>query len=412
LRKLRAVETVLPAAAMLALSLVSLFGCAKKQTGEVITFWQFFDSEAIRPLLVRFEQAHPGVRVEMQQLTWQSGREKIIAAVAAGEPPDLCELGSTWVAKFASDGALLERTSQTADLRDGYRMWETAEYEGRVYGLPWVLGTRALFVNLALFERARVDSLPRTWQGLLEASKKVDGLGSDVYGFGLNSGERYVLYKKFMPFAWGNGGAVLSEDMSRSVFDSRQNLEALRFLTTLRASSLLEKQDVLDRSFIEGRVGIVLSGAWLLRTLEKEAPSLRYAVTLVPRPDAGGTHASFAGAEVLVSFRGSKHPQGALELARFLMQKENAVALARAVRSVQPAAVGAEDDPYYREHEADRVFIEQLRTAVGTPPHARWAEIEDIVNESLEEALHGSKSPEEALREGSKRIEALLASSS
>jgi len=297
-------------------------------------------------------------------------------------------------------------------LRDRFRMWDTAEYDSRVYGLPWVVGTRALFVNRDLFARAGIDSFPETWCELLDASEKVDDLGDGVYGFGLNSGERYVLYKKFMPFAWGNGGAVLSADMQHSVFDSQENLEALHFMTALRPSSLLEKQDVLDRAFIEGRVGMVLSGAWLLRTLAKEAPSLQYAVVLVPKPDAGGSHASFAGGEVLVSFRNSKHPKEAFELARFLVESENAIAVARVVRSVQPAAVGAEDDPYYAEHPEDRVFVEQLRTSVSTPAHPRWSEIEDVVNEALEPAIHGTRKPEDALREGSRRIEALLASSS
>lgn len=388
-------------------------GCGKKQeSGTVITFWQFFEPGAIRPVLEKFEKEHPGVRVDMQQLTWADGRQKIIASVAAGGPPDLCELGSTWVAKFAADGAILDWTEDARALRDRFRMWDTAEYDSRVYGLPWVVGTRALFVNRDLFARAGIDSFPETWCELLDASEKVDDLGDGVYGFGLNSGERYVLYKKFMPFAWGNGGAVLSADMQHSVFDSQENLEALHFMTALRPSSLLEKQDVLDRAFIEGRVGMVLSGAWLLRTLAKEAPSLRYAVVLVPKPDAGGSHASFAGGEVLVSFRNSKHPKEAFELARFLVEPENAIAVARVVRSVQPAAVGAEDDPYYAEHPEDRVFVEQLRTSVSTPAHPRWSEIEDVVNEALEQAIHGTRKPEDALREGSRRIEALLATSS
>ena len=36
--------------------------------------------------------------------------------------------------------------------------------------------------------------------------------GDGVSGFGRNAGERYVLFKKFMPFAWGDGGALLTPD--------------------------------------------------------------------------------------------------------------------------------------------------------------------------------------------------------
>src|SRR5207253_3246403 len=129
------------------------------------------------------------------------------------------------------------------------------------------------------------------------------------------------LFKKFMPFAWGNGGTILSDDLSHSTFDSPQNDEALDFYLKLAKVGLVEHQDVLDREFKEGRLGLEISGAWLFKSIPKEAPGLRYGVALIPSPDVDrGTHASFAGGEILVSFQASRNKPGALELARFLVQ--------------------------------------------------------------------------------------------
>ncbi len=379
--------------------------------GQVIRFWQFWPERHIAPILSDFESANPGIRVQMQQLTWGSGFEKIVAAAAAGDPPDLCELGSTWVPRFASEGAILDVTEETDGIRGDYRMWEIATHRDRVYGWPWVLGTRALFFNKDLFERAGLDpdSPPETWSQMREAARLIDSLGKDVYGFGLNAGERYVTYKKFMAFAWGNGGGILSDDLTESSFDSPRNREALRFYVDLVPHSLIERQDIIDQAFKEGRLGMMISGGWNLKRIPEEAPSLDYGVALVPRPDGGdGVHASFGGGEVLVIFSGSKKAELAARLARFLISPENAVALCREVRSVQPAFIDAESDPFYASHPHDLTFVRQLETAFSPPGVPQWMEMEEIIDEAVESAIHGRASPEAALGEADRRLNAAL----
>jgi multiple sugar transport system substrate-binding protein len=395
---------------------VLLIGCERggKRAGAPVqlTFWQFWRTEWIRPLLDRFEAEHPGIRVELQQLTWQSGLEKIEASVAAGTAPDLCELGSTWLPRFAGSGVLADLTAVAEPITAEYLQWEAARHEGRIYGLPWVVGTRALFLNQALFRQAGLDPSrpPVTWEDLIQAAARIDALGTDIHGYGLNAGERYVLFKKFMPFAWGNGGEILTPDFKRSLFDSPANVEALVFYQRLSQVSLIEKQDVIDRSFMDGRVGMMISGAWNLRTIPEGAPELDFDVAMVPRPAVDrGRHASFAGGEFLVSFARSPHQAEALELARFLIRRENAVALCRAARSVQPAARGAEEDPYYRDHPKDRLFVTQLQTAVAPPAHPQWVEIEEILDGAIEETLYRRRTAAEAVHAASERIDKLLA---
>ncbi|UCH84478.1 MAG: extracellular solute-binding protein, partial [Candidatus Latescibacterota bacterium] len=273
-----------------------------------IRFWQFWDTGVIEPLVREFEAHNPGIKVEIEQLTWQSGLEKIQAAIASGTQPDLCELGSTWVPRFSFEGVLEDLTAVHEEIADSFLMWDSAMWRGRAYALPWVQGSRVLFYNVDLFERAGLDpdNPPETWEDLLGAARRIDGLSDAISGFGLNLGERYVLYKKFMAFAWGNGGGILNSK-GEVVFDSPENLEALGFYQTLAQYSLKEKQEVLDHNFKSGKLGMQISGAWNLRNLAVEAPDLNYRVALVPRPfERAGEHASFAGAEMLVIFKSSK----------------------------------------------------------------------------------------------------------
>jgi multiple sugar transport system substrate-binding protein len=187
---------------------------------------------------------------------------------------------------------------------------------------------------------------------------------------------------------------------ARAAFDSPVNIRRSTSVWLSKASLL--GQDDRPRLH-EGRVGMMISGAWNLRTIAERA-----------RISTGAWCLAAAGAAGMppspAEFRELRRPHPrAAELARFLIERDNAVALCRAARSVHPAARGAEDDPYYRQNPRDRLFIEQLRTAVAPPPHPSWIEIEEILDREIEEALYGRKSAAEAVKAASERIDRFLA---
>lgn len=398
-------------AGWVAAALAAVMSCAPaRKPVEEIVFWQFWPAEVVTPLLEGFEREHPGVKVRMEQLTWQSGQEKIVAAVAAGTVPDLCEIGSTWMPRLLAGGRLADWSAGVADLKPALRGWELCTVGDAIYGVPWVLGTRALFFNKTLFARARLDSTrpPETWMDLQRAAAAIQRLGHGVHGCGVQAGERYVLSKKFLPLAWGNGGEILSEDLRHAAFDSPANREALEFYLGLRRVGMTAQQDALDREFKEGRLGLTISGAWLFRQIPKEAPALRYGVALMPRPaNERGAHASWAGGEVLVSFNDAKKKQLALELARFLVRPGNALALAGAAKSVQPATVGADTSAYYRAHPLEAVFVRQFETARFTPNHPVWGDMEAAIEDEVEQALYDRKSAAQAVEDAQARLEEL-----
>src|SRR5262245_39352264 len=140
---LRAFSVIITLVLLLAL----LTGCSPKSSKRTVVFWQFSPTAAIQPILTRFESQNPDLHVQVEQLTWQSGREKIVSAIAAGQPPDLCELGSTFLPGLVADSTLRDLTDSVADLRPSLVAWDVASYKGRAYGIPWMVGTRALFIN-------------------------------------------------------------------------------------------------------------------------------------------------------------------------------------------------------------------------------------------------------------------------
>lgn len=392
---------------------LTLGACGKKaSTGKVVIhFWQFWDLAVIEPQVAAFEALHPDVDIQVEQLTWATGLEKIQAALASGTQPDVCELGSTWLPRFSYEGVLADITPVYEAERDSFLMWESALWNGRAYGLPWVQGSRALFINRTLFRRAGLDPdrPPQTWDELLDAAQKISALGTAIYGFGQNIGERYVLYKKFMAFAWGNGGDVFDEN-GAVVLNSPAVLEALEFYLKLAPFSLQEKQEVLDQYFKTGRLGMQISGAWNLKNYQLEAPDLDYAVALVPKPALDhGSHASFAGAEMLVVFKASPHAEAALEFARFLQAYPQAKQVSLAAGSVFPASREAMNDSTFMSDPRARVFIEQSLTSRTTPAHPGWIEMEEAIDRAVEESLYGRRAPRWCLDDAAKEVQQIAA---
>ena len=386
-------------AAALVAAAIAAGACAPRAKTTEVVFWQFWPADVITPLVRKFEAENPGLTVRVEQLTWDSGKDKILAAVASGTTPDLCELGSTYMPHFLASRALADLSAGVADMKTTLRGWEMCSIGEAIYGLPWVLGTRALFYNKTLFARAGLDSTrpPETWDALFHDAAAIQHLGHGVHGYGVSANDRQKLFKKFMPFAWGNGGEILSSGLDSSRFDSPENREALAFYLKLRNVGTIGHEDALDRDFKNGRLGVQISGAWLLKQIPKESPALRFGVALVPKPaEDRGTHASFAGGEVLVIFNAAKRKEAALRLARFLARPDNALALAESAVSVEPATVGADTARFYRARPGKQVMIRQFEFARFTPNHLDWDAMEAAIEDAVEKALYDTQSPPES----------------
>ena len=362
-----------------------------KAGAEELVFWNFWNPKFILPVIAEFEKTHPGVKIRNEQINWGNGLDKIIVAMANGRAPDICELGSTWMGKFMSEGALLEVTSKFKDLESSYLMWKPAKLNGKIYGMPWLAGTRVLFYNKKLFKESGLDpeKSPVTWQQMLQAAQKIHNPAKGIYGFGMNAGEGHILYKKFMPFVWGNGGQILDNN-GNFIFESVACREAFDFYLQLQKYSYREKQDLLDEAFKRGKLGMTISGSWNFARYPKDAPELDFNVGLIPRPsEKKGFHGSFLGGEILVLFKTCKNPEIAAEFIRYLTKVENTFPITKEALVSFPAHKEAYNDPFFTKDSRLSVFVEQMKTGTHPPVHPLWIALEKIVNQAVEKAMYG-----------------------
>jgi multiple sugar transport system substrate-binding protein len=262
-----------------------------------------------------------------------------------------------------------------------------------------VLEPRALFYDKSLFARARLDPdrPPQTWDELRRAAAAIQRLGRGVHGFGLVAADRRELFEDFMPFAWGNGGEVLSARLDSSRFDSPQNRAALAFYLGLRQAGTLARRETLEQAFEQGRLGLMISGAGLIDRLESAAPELRFGVALVPAPGLDrGVHASLAEGEVLVSFTASRRKEAALRLARFLARPANALEVARSASRFLPATAGVETLSSPNPGPERTTLMRQLANARFKPDHPEWDAMEAAIEDAIGKALEDRGSPAES----------------
>lgn len=392
-------------AAIVLISVFLIGSCGGSGSGRTtITFWQFWTNPEVKPTVQRmiadFENLHPGVKVQLGDLTWADGHEKIAIALAANSGPDVIELGSDWIGEFAADGKLLDLSSSTQGLTDSLLMWDPATYQGKRYAVPWMLGTRVLFCNRTLLTRAGYDAsfVPRSWLELAEATAKISRLGEGRFGFGSNSAERHRLYKKYLPFFWSTGGEVFNPDKTATQFSSDAGRKSLEYYLRLSANGLIETQARIEDYFAAGKIGFVISGEWLVKKLNRTERPFEYFVTAMPSPGGRKPGVSFAGGEYLVVNAATKNAELAMEFIRFLVQPPNDAAFAEATGSFTPVNKFTTTSYDAETRPIAEAFQQQLRNSRSTPVHPNWVSLEEVIERGIEQALYKKKSPDEALQ--------------
>ena len=391
---------IIPALLGLALNV----SCGKKETvtddgREIIRFWQFWTEPRVKAVvtnaIAEFEQQNPLYKVEVTDLTWDNGYQKIVAAFASDEVPDLIELGSDWIAEFADRGALLQMTDECRRMQGSMAGWPPAIFNENCYALPWYLSTRVFYQNdeAASLILGKARPQPLIWDNLLENVRSSTVEKPKMWGFGVNSAEPHRLYKRFLPFLWAAGGEVLTEDMSVCAMETEAARRALQFMVNLSENQYVDKQSALDDMFMDGKLMYHFSGDWLSERIKQTGSSIKYSAFLTPFPSPGeGTQAGFAGGEYLAVPRKAAQPVAALNLARHLLQPKHIFNLCIATGCATPVHVDVAKNAYFLEDSVRSVFIRQLNFAKMPPAHPRWLEIEAAMERGIEKALF-QKSP-------------------
>ncbi len=375
-----------------------------------LEWWHFWTDPAIKPTIEQmvneYETAHPNITIKLTDLTWANGHEKIVVAFSSGTAPDIIELGSDWIAEFANSGQLASIGDLVASDTAQYLGWAPATFKDSIVAFPWILGTRVLFVNRDLQKQTSLDSefVPINWNDMKKLCFAIDSLGKGIYGFGSNAAEKHRLYKKFLPFFWSMGGRIFGQTDRFAGFAGDQAYKALEFYKTLNDScSMIDTQRRLEDAFLEGIVGVVISGDWLLKRIHNENRKLDFYTTLIPGPKYPGK--SFLGGEYLSVSKASKNRESAVDFIKFITSPENQVRFCKANYSANPSSKVATEDGFFTSDINLQTFTKQIRQAEAPPNDPQWVYIEDLIEKCLEKILFEGAPMAETLTETNRKIQ-------
>ncbi|HKB85469.1 MAG TPA: sugar ABC transporter substrate-binding protein, partial [Ignavibacteriaceae bacterium] len=309
-------------------------GCGdKKDSATRLKFWAMgTEAEFVTKLVPEFQRRNPGIKVDVQQIPWNAAQEKLVTAFASDNTPDICQLGNTWIAQFASLNAIISLDKYIADSpsinKENYftGVWDTNIIDSLVYGIPWYIDTRLMFYRTDVFKEAGYDEPPRSWGELYDLCKKIKALhrGEDKYAIYLPTNE----WNPFIMFALENNASLLKENNTRGNFDSKEFKEAFRYLTNFHKEKLaplgISQVTNVYQAFVEEYFSIYISGPWNINEFKKwMTDDLAGKWSTAPMPSKNGDHypgVSLAGGSSLVIFNNCKHIQEAWKFIEFLSE--------------------------------------------------------------------------------------------
>ncbi|XVV38920.1 extracellular solute-binding protein [Streptomyces sp. CA-100214] len=285
-----------------------------------------------------FEKAHPGIDLKIQIQEWEGIGEKVTAALASNDAPDVIEVGNTQVAQYAQSGGLTDFSDRVDELGGGDWLKGLAEpgsYDGKQYGIPYYAANRVVIHRTDLFEKAGVDPASiRTRDQWIAATRKLDEGGTQ--GIYLPGQNWYVL----SGFVWDEGGdlAVKSGGGWKGGLDSPGALRAMDFYQRLQAlgkgpKDSDESQPPQAEVMAKGQVAQIIAVPGGAKVIEEKNPELNGKLGFFPIPGktADRPGAVFTGGSDLVVPAVAAHQEEAFTFIRELTgdawQKKLAVAM-------------------------------------------------------------------------------------
>lgn len=198
---------------------------------------------------------------------------KLSSMISANNAPDFFWLTQELISKYADLGAALDITSWFEDsdvlVPDDFfpGVLNSATYQGKYWGLPWIANPIMIYLNEDLFNLAGVE-LPSatadwTWEEFIDICREFKGMktadGKDIYGCIVDG------WPNIETFIWSGGGDILADD-GTVLIDSEESLRGLANLHTIITEGLTPKYSEVGSLgsnnvwFEKGRVAMFMGG--------------------------------------------------------------------------------------------------------------------------------------------------------
>ncbi len=409
-------------------------GAAGGGEGEVaqIEFWSFWGSgprrETIEAIIEDFNASQDGIEVTHVYQPWGDIWTKSLAAVTAGNPPNIVVQDINTVRQRADANQAtnlqeyLDAEEETLSERFYPQLWDTVLYEEEAYGLPFNTDTQVLFYNKDLFEEVGLDpeQPPTTWAELEEMGRELDIQDGDNW-------ERFGFYP-----LWNMGADVwaLNADGGTSWFDEEGNpaintpekVDALEWILKHQEYYGADNINAYEAEFGSGVTDPFISGLIAMRgqninyytNLRENAPEdFNFGVAPLPEYEEGTGPWSWGGGFVLEIPYGAEYPEESYEFMKYLTSTEVQERFGANSFDIMANMEANENLVNHPDlDETGQMIYElahsNLEHTVITPVPLTAPDFIPLVNGQIDEALLGNKSAQEALDDAQASVENLV----
>lgn len=354
-----------------------------------------------------FEKANPGTKVEVEIIPWAQGRDRLVVWISGGQAPDLALVGTRWLYEFVDMKALepLDRYVSRDFAKDFYpSVFNGGNYQGHLYGLPVAVSTKSLYYRTDLFEKAKLHP-PTTWDELLDAAKKLHG--PEAFGFGLPGSKHWQNLDNWTMFFYTAGGRYY-DDGGKCVVNGAAGVKSLQFYVDLanrhkvtQPGPVANNRSDIQGMFAAGKLAMVWTGPWFFGILDRDQPSLKYAVARTPK---GTVNATQVMTDSMVMFNQSQNKDLAWKFLEFMYQDKRRLDFDKAF-GMLPEKPAVAKDPTFQNDKRWRQFLEEMDGAVIFPSSGVWAKVSDVLVVAIQEAMVAGKPSQQALDEACRKID-------
>ena len=377
---------------------------------------------------VDFNKDNPSIKVQpIYAGSYQDTIVKALTAHKAGTPPVASVLLSTDTFTLIDEDAVvpIDTFVKTAD----DRAWLGSFYKaflmngqigGKTWGVPFQRSTIVMYWNKELFKEAGLDpnKAPASWPELVSMAQKLtkkDASGK-VTQYGIQVPSSGFPYWLFQGFTTQNDVILANEAGNQVRYDDPKVIEALQFWVDLSRKHGVHPPGVVEwgttpKDFMEKKVAMIWTTTGNLTNIRTNA-KFDFGVAMLP---AGKKRGSPTGGGNFFIFKKATPAQqeAAFKFARWLTTPERAAqwGIDTGYVAVSPAAW---ETPAMKKYAAEfapaTVARDQLPHAVAELSTHDNQRVTKALNDGLQAALTGTKTPEQAMKDAQREAERLLRS--
>ena len=415
----------------LALGLAMLAGAAVAQQATEITFYYPIAvggpiTKIVDGYTEQFSKEHPSIRVKpVYTGTYQESVVKALTAHKSGEPPTTAILLSTDMFTLIDEDAIvpwdeLARASDDAAWMKSFfpAFMKNSQTGGKTWGIPFQRSTIVLYWNKEIFKEVGLDpnKAPATWAEQMEFAKKLvkrDSAGN-VVRWGVQVPSSGFPYWLFQGFTTQNDVLLMNEAGTQTYFDDPKVVEALSYWVDLSAKHKVMAPGVLEwgttpKDFFEKKTAMMWTTTGNLTNVRTNA-KFDFGVAMLPAgrhrgsPTGGGNFYVFKKAS-------ATQQQAAVTFAKWMTSPERAAqwGIDTGYVAVRPDAwQTAAMKKYVADFPAAAVARDQLQYAVAELSTHENQRVTKALNDGLQAALTGAKSPAQAMKDAQAEAERIL----